>query len=75
MVIRGTTSGKCYRLLPEKENTDFLVENKKCPSAHFWVFTPSVEETFDDLSSSFSFFGNFGFEKKTESSIPHSKEF
>ena len=28
-----------------------------------------------DLSSSFSFFGNFGFEKKTESSVPHSKEF
>ena len=22
MVIRGTTGGKCYRLLPEKENTD-----------------------------------------------------
>ena len=35
MVIRGTTGGKCYRLLPEKENTgvkdqemSFLIEKK-----------------------------------------------
>ena len=35
MVIRGTTSSKCYQLLPEKENTgvkdqemSFLIEKK-----------------------------------------------
>ena len=35
MVIRGTTGGKCYQLLPEKENTgvkdqemSFLIEKK-----------------------------------------------
>ena len=49
MVMRGTTGGKCYRLLPEKENTAceltllwfkyFLQVLYICKSSFFVVFS------------------------------------
>ena len=53
MVLRGTTGGKCYRLLPEKENT--AVSEYDWSIWQYFTLLPTKFKGLIELKFSFTF--------------------